>query len=211
MERSSMTQPGQDQEHSTGELVKMMTEQVSVLIRDELKLAQLEMTGKGKQAALGAGMFGASGVVALYGVGCLLACAIIAISGVVAAWLAALIVGAALLAAGRQLAVDRGVMTGDAQRNRVGVAANDCRLALAEFAWRFGQTDLSAHQSRSLSRERDLKFRLARQGAQATGDCPLEWFGRRFFRRRLGFDVGGHHAFPLCSRAREVQIMTVLR
>jgi membrane protein len=44
-------------------------------------------------------MFGASGVVALYGAGCLLACAIIAISGVVAAWLAALIVGAALLAA----------------------------------------------------------------------------------------------------------------
>src|SRR6201995_912934 len=99
MERSSMTQPGQDQEHSTGELVKMMTEQVSVLVRDELKLAQLEMTGKGKQAALGAGMFGASGIVALYGVGCLVACAIIAISGAVAAWLAALIVGAALLAA----------------------------------------------------------------------------------------------------------------
>jgi hypothetical protein len=77
----------------------MMSEQVSTLIRDELKLAQLEMTSKGKQAALGAGMFGASGVVAIYGVGCLLACAIIAISGVVAAWLAALIVGAALLAA----------------------------------------------------------------------------------------------------------------
>ena len=77
----------------------MMSEQVSVLIRDEMKLARLEMAGKGKQAALGAGMFGASGVVAVYGVGCLLACAIIAISGVVAAWLAALIVGAALLAA----------------------------------------------------------------------------------------------------------------
>ena len=94
-----MTQPGQDREQSTGELVKMMTEQVSVLIRDELKLAQLEMTSKGKQTALGAGMFGASGVVTLYGVGCLLACAIIAISGAVAAWLAALIVGVALLAA----------------------------------------------------------------------------------------------------------------
>ena len=91
MERSSMTQPGQDREHSTGDLVKMMTEQVSVLVRDELKLAQLEMTSKGKQAALGAGMFGASGVVALYGVGCLVACAIIAISGAVAAWLAALL------------------------------------------------------------------------------------------------------------------------
>jgi len=99
MERSSTTPLGDGQEHSTSELVKMMTEQVSVLIRDELKLAQLEMTGRGKQAALGAGMFGASGVVAVYGLGCLLACAIIAVSGVVAAWLAALIVGAALLAA----------------------------------------------------------------------------------------------------------------
>jgi hypothetical protein len=99
MERSSSTQLRHDQEHSTGELVETMTEQVSALIRDELKLAQLEMAGKGKQAALGAGMFGASGVVAVYGVGCLLACAIIAISGVVAAWLAALIVGVALLAA----------------------------------------------------------------------------------------------------------------
>ena len=99
MERSVVTQPPGGREHSTGELVKMMTEQVSVLIRNELKLAQLEMTGKGKQAALGAGMFGAGGVVAVYGVGCLLACAIIAISGVVAAWLAALIVGVALLAA----------------------------------------------------------------------------------------------------------------
>lgn len=94
-----MSQLPQDEEHSTGELVKLMSEQVSVLIRDELKLAQLEMAGKGKQMALGAGMFGASGVAAIYGVGCLLACAIIAISGVVAAWLAALIVGVALLAA----------------------------------------------------------------------------------------------------------------
>ena len=99
MDRSSTTQLHHDQEHSTGELVKTMSEQVSALIRDEMKLARLEMAGKGKQAALGAGMFGASGVVAVYGVGCLLACAIIAISGVVAAWLAALIVGAALLAA----------------------------------------------------------------------------------------------------------------
>jgi uncharacterized membrane protein YqjE len=84
---------------STGELVKQLSEQVTVLIRDELKLAQLEMTRKGKQAGIGAGLLGGSGLVALYGVGCLIACAIIAISGVVAAWLAALVVGAALLAA----------------------------------------------------------------------------------------------------------------
>jgi hypothetical protein len=48
MERSSITQPPGSREHSTGELVTMMSEQVSVLIRDELKLAQLEMTGKGR-------------------------------------------------------------------------------------------------------------------------------------------------------------------
>jgi uncharacterized membrane protein len=87
------------QERSTGELVKSLSEQVSVLVRDELKLAQLEMTRKGKQARMGIGMLGSGGLIALYGVGCLLACAIIALSGVMAAWLAALIVGAALLAA----------------------------------------------------------------------------------------------------------------
>ena len=85
-------------ERSTGDLVKLLSEQVSVLVRDELRLAQLEMTRKGKQAGAGIGMLGSGGLVALYGVGCLLAAAIIAISGAVAAWLAALMVGAALVA-----------------------------------------------------------------------------------------------------------------
>jgi hypothetical protein len=83
---------------STGELVKQLSEQVSTLVKDELKLARLEMTRKGKQAGQGAGMLGASGLIALYGAGCLIACAVIAISSTLAAWLAALIVGAALLA-----------------------------------------------------------------------------------------------------------------
>jgi len=90
-------QPGA-RERSTGELVSLAAEQVSVLVRDELKLAQLEMTRKGKQAGAGTGLLGGGGLVALYGVGCLIACAVIALSAVVAAWLAALIVGAALLA-----------------------------------------------------------------------------------------------------------------
>ena len=85
------------QEHSTGELVKQMTEQVSTLVRDELKLAQVEMTRKGKQAGLGAGLLGGGGLIALYGAGCLIASAVIGLSHVVAPWLAALIVGAVLL------------------------------------------------------------------------------------------------------------------
>jgi uncharacterized membrane protein YqjE len=100
---ASKAPPGQ--ERSAGELVKLMSEQVSVLVRDELKLAQLEMTSKGKQAAAGAGLLGGSGVIALYGLACLIACVVIALAGVVAAWLAALIVGAALfvVAAGAAL------------------------------------------------------------------------------------------------------------
>jgi VIT1/CCC1 family predicted Fe2+/Mn2+ transporter len=89
--------PAQDRP-TAGELVKQLSEQVSVLVRDELKLAGLEMTRKGKQAGAGAGLLGGAGLAALYGAACLLACAVIAISRVTAAWLSALIVGAALLA-----------------------------------------------------------------------------------------------------------------
>lgn len=85
-------------ESSTGELVKQLTEQVATLVRDELKLAQVEMTRKGRQAGLGAGLLGGGGLIALYGAGCLIACAVIGLSHVVQPWLAALIVGAALLA-----------------------------------------------------------------------------------------------------------------
>ena len=88
-----------------GDLIKQLSEQVSVLVRDELKLAQLEMRRKGKQAGLGIGMLSGGGLIALYAAGCLLACAIIAISGAVAAWLAALIVGAALLATAAAMAL----------------------------------------------------------------------------------------------------------
>ena len=101
MSQTSQVNTGGDaaaQEHSTGELVKQMTEQVSTLVRDELKLAQVEMARKGKQAGLGAGLLGGGGLIALYGVGCLIACAIIGLSHVVQPWLAALIVGVALLA-----------------------------------------------------------------------------------------------------------------
>jgi Putative Actinobacterial Holin-X, holin superfamily III len=96
--------PGHEQP-SAGELVKQLSEQVSVLVRDELKLAQLEMSRKGKQAGVGAGLLGGSGLIAFYGVGCLLACAIIGLGRVVQPWLAALVVGAALLAIGAVVAL----------------------------------------------------------------------------------------------------------
>jgi hypothetical protein len=90
-------QPAVNTEASAGELVKHLTEQVSLLIRDELKLAEYEMTRKAKRIGRGAGMFGGSGLVALYAIGCLLAAAIIGLASVLPAWAAALIVGGALL------------------------------------------------------------------------------------------------------------------
>jgi len=94
---TSGTHPVATEDRPAGELVKDLSEQISHLVRDELRLAQLEMTRKGKQAGLGIGMLAGSGGIAVYGLGCLIACAVIAIASVLAAWLAALIVGAALL------------------------------------------------------------------------------------------------------------------
>jgi hypothetical protein len=101
---SSSAQFPPEREASTGELVKPLSEQVSMLVRDELKMAGLELTRTGRFASLGMGMsslgmgmYGASGLVALYAIACLLAAAIIAIAGEVRPWLAALIVGLGLL------------------------------------------------------------------------------------------------------------------
>jgi putative superfamily III holin-X len=93
------------EQRSAAELVKQVSEQVSVLVGEELKLAQLEMTRKGKQAGVGAGMLGGAGLIALYGLGCLIACVILAVNGVLAAWLAALIVGVALFAVAGAMAL----------------------------------------------------------------------------------------------------------
>lgn len=82
---------------ATGELVSRLSADVTQLVKDELRLAQLEVTGKAKNAGVGVGMVGVAGLVALYGVGVLLACAVLALALVLDAWVAALLVGVALL------------------------------------------------------------------------------------------------------------------
>ncbi|MGE5288543.1 MAG: phage holin family protein [Micromonosporaceae bacterium] len=93
------------QDRSVGDLARQLPEQVSRLVRDELRLARLEMTEKGKRASLGAGMFGGGGVVALYGIAAILAAVILLLAKVVPAWGGALIVGGALLAVSAALAL----------------------------------------------------------------------------------------------------------
>jgi uncharacterized membrane protein YqjE len=91
--------PAHVEEPSLGALVHDLSQQIPELVRAELRLAQAEMTEKGKRAGLGAGMFGAAGLLAYFGVAALLTTIVLALDLVMAAWLAALIVALALFAA----------------------------------------------------------------------------------------------------------------
>jgi len=95
-----------DPDHaSTAELVKLAGEQISQLVREELALARAEMTAKAKRAGTGAGLFGAAGILALYGLAALLATLVIVLDLVLPLWLAALIVTVVLLAAAGVMAL----------------------------------------------------------------------------------------------------------
>lgn len=83
---------------STGELLIRLSEQTSRLVRDELKLAQVELKAAAKHAGVGAGLFSVAGILALFGLGVLIATGIIALALVLAWWLSALIVAVALFA-----------------------------------------------------------------------------------------------------------------
>lgn len=86
---------GTRDERPVGELVSELASQTSTLVRQELELARLELTQKGKAAGLGAGMLGSAGIAAWFGLGALTACAILALAEAMDAWLAAAIVSAA--------------------------------------------------------------------------------------------------------------------
>ena len=91
-------------DEGVGELVSRATQQLSELIRAELRLAALELKDKGRHAGTGAGLFGGAGLVALYGVGALITAVIAALALVLPVWASALIVGAVLLVVAAVLA-----------------------------------------------------------------------------------------------------------
>jgi hypothetical protein len=84
---------------STAELVSQLSEQISTLVRDELALARVEMTEKGKRAGKGAGLLGAGGVLALYGLGALFVTIGALLALALPVWLSALIVMVLIFAA----------------------------------------------------------------------------------------------------------------
>ncbi len=94
-----------NEERSLGELTKQLSEQASALARKEVELAKAEMAIKAKRLGIGAGAFGAAGLIGLFAFGALTATLILALATAVDPWLAALIVTAAYGAIAGGLAV----------------------------------------------------------------------------------------------------------
>ena len=90
---------------STGELIGQLSDQVSRLVRDEVRLALAEVTQKAKRFGIGAGLFGGAGVVAILGLGALVTAAILGLANVLAGWLAAVLVAVVLFGVAGVLAL----------------------------------------------------------------------------------------------------------
>lgn len=74
------TQESPASEASVGELVSRASEQLTTLVRDEMRLAQVEMAQKGRRSGIGLGLFGGAGAVAWFGIGSLVTAAILGLS-----------------------------------------------------------------------------------------------------------------------------------
>jgi hypothetical protein len=96
-----------------GELVGQATEQLSLLVRQEVALAKEELTEKGRRAGRGGGLLGAAGAVAYVGFMTMAGAGVAALDLVVPIWAAALIVMAVLFVIAAVLAA-----TGRAQLPR---------------------------------------------------------------------------------------------
>ncbi|MEU2056472.1 phage holin family protein [Streptomyces bungoensis] len=79
-----------------GQLVQRASQQLTELVRGELRLAQAEMKEKGKRYGKGGGLFGGAGLVGFLMLQALVATVIAALAVALPVWAAALIVTAVL-------------------------------------------------------------------------------------------------------------------
>jgi uncharacterized membrane protein YqjE len=79
-------------EESMGTLFKQLSDELSTLVRQELRLAQAEMTEKGRQAGRGIGMFGGAGLITFLALQSLTACLVALLATAMDVWVAALII-----------------------------------------------------------------------------------------------------------------------
>jgi hypothetical protein len=79
-------------DESMGQLFKQLSDELSTLVRQELQLAQAEMTEKGKKAGIGIGMFGGAGIMSFLALQALTACLVALLATTMDVWVAALII-----------------------------------------------------------------------------------------------------------------------
>jgi Putative Actinobacterial Holin-X, holin superfamily III len=101
----AQTPPPSPENATTADLLGTLTDQVTRLVRDEVRLAQAEVTGKAKRLGVGAGLFGGAGLVALLGLNALVTAAILGLGNVIPGWLAAIIIAVVLFAVAGVLAL----------------------------------------------------------------------------------------------------------
>jgi tetrahydromethanopterin S-methyltransferase subunit C len=92
----AQTPPPPPENATTAELLSSLSDQVTRLVRDEVRLAQAEVTGKAKRLGVGAGLFGGAGVVALLGLNALITAAVLGLGNVIPGWLAAVLIAVVL-------------------------------------------------------------------------------------------------------------------
>jgi hypothetical protein len=92
-------------DESVSDLVQRASRQTSELIRQEIRLAQVELKDKGQKIGMGAGLVGAGTLVAFYGGATLVGAAVLGLATALEPWLAALIVSATLVVIGGLLAL----------------------------------------------------------------------------------------------------------
>jgi uncharacterized membrane protein YqjE len=82
---------GDRRDESVAELVKDLSADVSQLVREEIKLARVEMTEKGKQAGVGVGMLSGAAAFGLATLGGTMAVIIVVLDQWMPLWLAVMI------------------------------------------------------------------------------------------------------------------------
>ncbi len=86
--------------------------------------------------------------------------------------------------------MDQRVMTGELERDGVGMATHDGGIRCGKLARRLGQARLAGGDAGTFGRKGHFELGFPCNGAQASRHRALEWIGWTVFAWSLALDVG---------------------